>query len=52
MIQHNIGATTVEDCVLCGSRSCGAAALVLCLFILLLKCLKCFPVPVPFFPYL
>ncbi len=53
------GATTVEDergpgldfnlCFVCGSRPWGAAALLLCLFILL-KLFKCSPVPASFFP--
>ncbi len=56
------GVTTVEDergpgldfnlCFVCGSRPWGAAAFHLCLFILLLKCVKCSPVPASFFPYL
>ncbi len=37
---------------MCGSRPWGAAAFHLCLFILLLKCFKCSPVPSSFFPYL
>ncbi len=39
-------------CFVCGSRPWGAAAFHLCLFILLLKCVKCSPVPASFFPYL
>ncbi len=39
-------------CFVCGSRPWGAAAFHLCLFILLLKCLKCSPVPASFFSYL
>ncbi len=56
------GVTTVEDergpgldfslCFVCGSRPWGAAAFHLCLFNLLLKCIKCSPVPASFFPYL
>ncbi len=56
------GVTTVEDerrpgldfslCFVCGSHPWGAATFHLCLFILLLKCLKCSPVPASFFPYL
>ncbi len=53
------GATTVEDergpgldfslCFVCGSRPWGAAALLLCLF-MLLKSVECSPVPASFFP--
>ncbi len=53
------GVTTVEDergpgldfnlCFVCGSRPWGAAALLLCLF-MLLKLFKCSPVPASFFP--
>ncbi len=39
-------------CFVCGSRPWGAAAFHLCLFILLLKCIKYSPVPASFFPYL
>ncbi len=39
-------------CFVCGSRPRGAAAFHLYLFILLLKCVKCSPVPASFFPYL
>ncbi len=56
------GVTTVEDergpgldfslCFVCGSRPWGTAAFHLCLFILLLKCRECSPVPASFFPYL
>ncbi len=56
------GVTTVEDergpgldfslCFVCGSHPWGAAAFQLCLFIVLLKCLECSPVPASFFPYL
>ncbi len=54
------GATTVQDergpgldfnlCFVCGSRPWGAAALLLCLFILL-KSFECSPVPASFFPF-
>ncbi len=54
------GATTVEDergpgldfnlCFVCGSRPWGAAALRLCLF-MLLKSFECSPVPASFFPF-
>ncbi len=54
------GATTVEDergpgldfnlCFVCGSRPWGAAALLLCLF-MLLKYFECSPVPASFFPF-
>ncbi len=53
------GVTTVEDergpgldfnlCFVCGSRPWGAAALLLCLF-MLLKYFECSPVPASFFP--
>ncbi len=53
------GATTVQDergpgldfnlCFVCGSRPWGAAALLLCLF-MLLKSSECSPVPASFFP--
>ncbi len=54
------GVTTVQDergpgldfnlCFVCGSRPWGAAALLLCLF-MLLKLFKCSPVPASFFPF-
>ncbi len=54
------GATTVQDerepgldfnlCFVCGSRPWGAAALLLCLF-MLLKSVECSPVPASFFPF-
>ncbi len=53
------GVTTREDqawnfslCFVCGSRPWGTAAFHLCLFILLLKCVECSPVPASFFPHL
>ncbi len=39
-------------CFVCGSRPRGAAAFLLCLFILLLNVFECSPVPASFFPYL
>ncbi len=54
------GVTTVEDergpgldfnlCFVCGSRPWGAAALLLCLFICIIKLVECSPVPASFFP--
>ncbi len=54
------GVTTVQDergpgldfslCFVCGSRPWGAAALLLCLF-MLLKSVECSPVPASFFPF-
>ncbi len=56
------GVTTVEDergpgldfslCFVCGSRPWGAAAFLLCLFILLLNVFEWSPVPASFFPYI